>query len=51
VAGGLTGGSGSVAVGGLCRAWQCGHFDRRQVDNRVAVALGGSEKTGIIYIF
>jgi hypothetical protein len=48
VAVGLTGGSGSVAVGGLCRAWLCGHFDRRQVGNRVAVAawqwvaVGGS---------
>jgi hypothetical protein len=29
----VTGGSGSVAVGRVDGAWQCGHFDRWQVDN------------------
>jgi hypothetical protein len=38
VAVGLTSGSGNVAVGWLCRAWQCGHFDRRQVLKISAVA-------------
>jgi CDGSH-type Zn-finger protein len=31
---GLTSGSGGVAVRGLDRAWQCGHFEWWQVDNR-----------------
>jgi hypothetical protein len=30
----LTSGSGRVAVRGLDRAWQCGHFEWWQVDNR-----------------
>jgi hypothetical protein len=43
---GLTGGSGRVAVAGDWWLWQCGHFDRRQVDypfcGSVAVATSGS---------
>jgi hypothetical protein len=48
----LTSGSGGVAVRGLDRVWQCGHFEWWQVDNPgwtdtatvgcVALAVGGS---------
>jgi hypothetical protein len=36
---GLTSGSGSVAVAGEDGRWQCGHFDRWQVDNPFFVAV------------